>query len=42
MKLEINMKRFKPTAAKSVRLVFGRNIAASPPAATRLPPQGNW
>jgi hypothetical protein len=42
MKLEIKMKRFKPTAAKSRRLAIGRDLAVSPPAATRLPPQGNW
>ena len=42
MKSEIKMKQFKASSGKSARLVHGRNIAVSPPAATRLPPQGNW
>jgi hypothetical protein len=38
MKLEIKMKHFKLSAGKFPRLVQGREIAVSPPAATRLPP----
>jgi len=41
MKLESQINRFTPNAAKSGRLAQ-RGNAASPPAATRLPPQGNW
>jgi hypothetical protein len=42
MKLENQMKPFKPSAAKSGRLAQRRNHTVSSPAAERLPPQGNW
>jgi len=40
--MQLEIKCIEPTAAVSRRLALGRELAAFLPAATRLPPLGDW